>query len=78
MDCEHALSILESYLDAELGGDAGREVEQHLAECRDCFSRGEFRSRVRELVRRKCGIAVEMPDSVAIRIRALLTSPPLD
>jgi mycothiol system anti-sigma-R factor len=76
MDCEHALAMLESYLDAELGGDAGREVEQHLSECGDCFSRGEFRSRVRELVRRKCGVTVEMPTSVAIRIRAVLTSEP--
>jgi mycothiol system anti-sigma-R factor len=78
MDCEHALSVLESYLDAELAGDAGREVEQHLAECGDCFARGEFRSRVRELVRRKCGIAVEMPTSVALRIRSVLSSTDLD
>jgi anti-sigma factor (TIGR02949 family) len=74
MDCEHALSVLESYLDAELAGDAGREVERHLAECSDCFSRGEFRARVRELVRRKCGIVVELPPSVASRIRSVLSS----
>lgn len=78
MDCEHALAVLESYLDAELAGDAGREVERHLAECGDCFARGDFRSRVRELVRRKCGIAVEMPTSVAVRIRSVLSSTELD
>lgn len=74
MDCEEALSVLESYLDAELKGDTGREVERHLAACGDCFSRGEFRSRVRELVRRKCGVSVEMPAAVAIRIRSVLRS----
>jgi mycothiol system anti-sigma-R factor len=74
MDCEHALEALEAYLDAELGGEAGREVEQHLAGCEDCFSRGEFRTRVRDLVRQKCGVTVQMPASVAIRIRTILAS----
>jgi anti-sigma factor (TIGR02949 family) len=47
IDCEEALRRLVEYLDAELRGDAQREVAQHLERCRSCFSRAEFEKRLK-------------------------------
>jgi anti-sigma factor (TIGR02949 family) len=47
IDCEEALRRLVEYLDAELHGDAQREMEQHLERCRSCFSRVEFEKRLK-------------------------------
>jgi anti-sigma factor (TIGR02949 family) len=74
MDCERALHELEAYLDGELA-EAGRvEVERHLFGCSDCFDRSEFRGRVREIVRRKCGVEADLPTKVAERIRGLIAA----
>ncbi len=72
MDCDDALVELEAYLDAELGQDMRREVESHLAGCSHCFDRGEFRRKLREIVRRKCSAVGELPPAVADRIRAAI------
>jgi mycothiol system anti-sigma-R factor len=47
LDCEEALRRLFDYLDAELQGEPQREMEQHLARCRTCFSRLEFEKRLK-------------------------------
>ena len=74
MDCERALLELEAYLDGELA-EAGRaEMERHLFGCASCFSRSEFRVRVREIVRRKCGVEADVPEKVVVRIRRLITA----
>ena len=70
MDCDDALAELEAYLDSELGQDLRREIESHLAGCSHCFDRGEFRRKLREIVRRKCSAVGELPPAVADRIRA--------
>ena len=72
MDCDDALVELEAYLDSELGQDMRREVESHLVGCSHCFERGEFRRRLREIVRRKCSAVGELPPAVADRIRAAI------
>jgi anti-sigma factor (TIGR02949 family) len=73
MDCERALRELEAYLDGELGTPAQVEIERHLLGCTSCFDRGEFRLRVREIVRRKCGFEAALPDQVAVRIRRIIS-----
>jgi anti-sigma factor (TIGR02949 family) len=47
IDCEEALRRLFGYLDAELQQEPLREMEQHLARCRSCFSRIEFEKRLK-------------------------------
>ena len=73
MDCERALRELEAYLDGELGASERVEVERHLLGCASCFDRSEFRLRIREVVRRKCGFEAALPDQVAVRIRRLIS-----
>lgn len=75
MDCDDALLELEAYLDGELGVDVRVEVEHHLAGCSHCFERGEFRRRLRVIIRKKCSAVGELPPAVADRIRAAIISP---
>ena len=72
MDCDDALVELEAYLDAELKPELRRDVESHLAGCSHCFDRGEFRKRLRDIVRRKCSEVGDLPPAVATRIRAAI------
>ena len=72
MDCDDALAELEAYLDTELGQELRREIESHLSGCSHCFDRGEFRRKLREIVRRKCSAVGELPPEVADRIRAAI------
>jgi mycothiol system anti-sigma-R factor len=72
IDCEEALRRLFDYLDAELDPEPRREVAQHLAQCRSCFSRLEFEKRLKahtaDLSHEPVGHDLEQ------RIRALLDS----
>jgi anti-sigma factor (TIGR02949 family) len=72
MDCDDALVELEAYLDAELKPELRRDVESHLVGCSHCFDRGEFRKRLRDIVRRKCSEVGDLPPAVATRIRAAI------
>jgi mycothiol system anti-sigma-R factor len=74
MDCDDALLELEAYLDGELVENVRVEVEGHLAGCSHCFERGEFRRRLRVIIRRKCSAVEELPPAVADRIRAAIVS----
>ena len=74
MNCDDALIELEAYLDRELPQDARRAIEDHLSGCAPCFERGEFRMRLREIVRRKCSAVHELPPAVADRIRAAIST----
>jgi len=42
MDCLEAIRNLYAYLDGELGEQSRANVEHHLGQCRDCYSRLEF------------------------------------
>ena len=70
IDCEEALRRLAEYLDAELHGERGREMEQHLERCRSCFSRVEFEKRLKARTAELCHEPV--PAALEGRIRTLL------
>ena len=73
IDCDQALDELEAYLDHELAEGERAAVEEHLLGCSPCFERGEFRRRLREIVRRKCTpVSQDLPPHVAERIRGVL------
>jgi anti-sigma factor (TIGR02949 family) len=48
MGCEAALKRLVEFVDGELAESEHDSVEQHLRICRDCCSRMEFESRLKE------------------------------
>lgn len=48
LTCEEALQFLASYLDGELGETGDRDVAEHLARCRSCYSRADFERRLKE------------------------------
>jgi len=73
MDCETALRNLSAYLDRELGEAPSAELEQHLQECRHCFSMVEFERRLRTVVRRSCA-SEQIPPELEQRLRKLLQS----
>ncbi|HXH23712.1 MAG TPA: mycothiol system anti-sigma-R factor [Vicinamibacterales bacterium] len=70
IDCEEALRRLFDYLDAELGSEPRRELEQHLERCRTCFSRLEFERRLKAHVR-QLGTE-QVPAQLRARIRQVL------
>jgi mycothiol system anti-sigma-R factor len=74
MDCDDALVEIEAYLDSELAPDLRIEVEAHLSGCSHCFERGEFKKRLRDIIRRKCTAVGELPPAVADRIRAAIST----
>jgi anti-sigma factor (TIGR02949 family) len=48
MGCEQALKRLVEFIDRELPDSEHDSVEQHLRVCRNCCSRMEFESRLKE------------------------------
>jgi anti-sigma factor (TIGR02949 family) len=72
-DCEEVLAELESFVDAELDPARARVIEAHLAGCGPCADRGDFRRRLRDIIRRKCGGMVDLPPGVADRVRRTLS-----
>jgi len=42
ISCEEVMSALYAYLDKELDAPTENEINKHLSECRECFSRAEF------------------------------------
>jgi anti-sigma factor (TIGR02949 family) len=73
VDCEEALRSIERYLDGELSEDVRAGVSEHLARCRSCMDRAEFRRRLKALLASRC--RSEVPDELFARIRALLDEP---
>lgn len=70
INCEEALRRLFDYVDAELAEAEGREMDDHLARCRSCFSRVEFERRLKshlaELARE------DVPPELEHRIRSII------
>jgi anti-sigma factor RsiW len=72
INCEEALRRLFDYIDAELAGEPRREMEQHLARCRSCFSRLEFEKRLKA---HTAELGLEpVSEELERRVRALLDS----
>jgi anti-sigma factor (TIGR02949 family) len=76
VDCDEVLRDLEAFIDGELPKERAMVVAEHLEACAPCFGHGEFRRRVRVVVRKKCGGAVEMPPHLMIRIRQAIRAEP--
>jgi anti-sigma factor (TIGR02949 family) len=52
INCEEALRHLFEYLDKALEGDLQHQMEQHMSNCRSCFSRLEFEQSLKAHVHR--------------------------
>lgn len=70
MGCERALKRLVEFVDGELAESEHSGVEQHLRICRDCCSRMEFESRLKE---RLSGLSSDdVPSTTRDRVRELI------
>lgn len=52
INCEEAIRHLFEYLDKALEGDLQHQMEQHMSNCRSCFSRLEFEQTLKAHVHR--------------------------
>jgi mycothiol system anti-sigma-R factor len=71
MNCEEAVEKLWQFLDKELEGAASTELQQHLEECRHCFSKVEFEERLRAMLRRSC-CSEQAPPELRERLSKIL------
>jgi anti-sigma factor (TIGR02949 family) len=70
MGCEQALKHLVEFVDGELPDSEHDGVEQHLRICRDCCSRMEFESRLKE--RLATLSSEDVPSKTRDRVRELI------
>lgn len=70
MGCERALKRLVEFVDGELPESEHDGVEQHLRICRDCCSRMEFESRLKE--RLSALSSDDVPSTTRDRVRELI------
>lgn len=70
MGCERALKRLVEFVDGELSEGEHDGVEQHLRICRDCCSRMEFESRLKE--RLSALSSDDVPSTTRDRVRELI------
>jgi anti-sigma factor (TIGR02949 family) len=70
MGCERALKRLVEFVDGELPESEHDGVEQHLRICRDCCSRMEFESRLKE--RLATLASHDAPSKTRDRVRELI------
>ena len=70
LSCEQVLSKLMSYLDHEEDAESESDIDEHLHECRECFSRAEFE----KSLKRKVASAgeIETPEDTRKRLEALI------
>ena len=54
MNCQETLEKLWQYLDKELDSASRQQLQEHLEQCRQCFSKAEFEQRLRAMLRRSC------------------------
>ena len=70
MGCERALKRLVEFVDGELREGEHDSMEQHLRICRNCCSRMEFESRLKE--RLSALSTQEVPSTTRDRVRDLI------
>ena len=70
LSCEEVIELLFAYLDHEVGNELNERIEQHLENCRDCYSRAEFEHRLRARVRDSAEI--KAPERLQRRIRKVI------
>lgn len=70
MSCEDVLSKLYAYLDNEIDAPTEADIDAHLHECRECFSRSEFEKRLKEKV--ASTVEVATPGDTRSRLESLI------
>lgn len=70
ISCEEVLEHLVAYLDREIDADAAAAIEQHLQDCRACFSRAEFERKFKAKVHAAGAAAV--PARLQARIKRIV------
>lgn len=70
LSCEEVLSRLLAYLDKEVEGPGEADIEAHLHECRECFSRAEFEKALKRKVAATAEVAT--PEDTRARLEALI------
>lgn len=70
LSCEDVLEHLFSYLDQEVDEEMHADIEHHLEQCRECYSRADFERRLKQRIA-ETGDA-EAPESLRQRIKTLI------
>ena len=70
ISCEEVISKLYDYLDQELGGSTQVDIDEHIKDCRECFSRAEFERALRKKV--AGSIEADTPEDTRNRLEALI------
>jgi len=70
LSCEDVLSKLYDYLDSEVDGPTEEDINHHLHNCRECFSRAEFEKMLRKKVS-EVGES-KAPEDVKARLASLI------
>jgi anti-sigma factor (TIGR02949 family) len=68
--CIEAMSKLQAYLDNEVGGPTEQDIDHHLDNCRECFSRSEFETALRKKVVQIS--ATKTPQDIQQRLTSLI------
>ena len=68
--CNEAMSKLYDYLDSELDDITEEEIDRHVHDCRECFSRMDFEKRLRAKVQNLD--ETQTPPDVQDRLMALV------
>ena len=70
ISCEEVISKLYDYLDQELAGSTQVDIDEHIKDCRECFSRAEFERALRKKV--AGSIEADTPADTRNRLEALI------
>lgn len=71
INCEEALRHLFEYLDHALEGNLQHQMEQHMSNCRSCFSRLEFEQSLKAHVQKAGNDSA--PASLRAKISGLIS-----
>ncbi len=70
MSCHEVITLLSEYVDGKLSSDLCQAIEQHMAECRDCYVVVDSLRKTLVLYRRLD--PPEMPRDVEVRLFRVL------
>lgn len=70
MSCEEVLSKLYAYLDHEVDGPTEADIDAHMHECRECFSRADFERALKKKI--ASTVEVSIPDETRSRLQTLI------
>ena len=70
ISCEEVMSKLYAYLDSEVDAPSQTDIDDHLHQCRECFSRAEFERALRKKVASTGEVTV--PEETRSRMDSLM------